>query len=220
MLFVVGRGNPGSDYARNRHNIGFMAVDAIAGRYGFSPFRGKFHGKLAEGKIADHKVIAFKPMTYMNRSGDAVLGALRFFKLPPEDVLVFHDEIDLVSGKLRVKRGGGHAGHNGLRSIHARIGPNYGRVRLGIGHPGDKARVARHVLRDFSRSDRDWVDPMMDAVAEAFPLLVGGDDSGFMTKVALILNPPTHRKRPTPAEQGSAPRRPESPPSEGEKDEP
>jgi len=196
MLLVVGLGNPGSDYARNRHNVGFMAVDAIVRRHRFPPYRTKFHGKLAEGDVAGQRVLAFKPMTYMNRSGDAVLGAVRFFKLRAEDVLVFHDEIDLARGKLRVKRGGGHAGHNGLRSIHSRIGPDYRRVRFGIGHPGDKDRVVGHVLKDFSRAEVEDVWRILDAVAEAFPLLATGDDSGFMTRVALILNPPAHKPRP------------------------
>jgi peptidyl-tRNA hydrolase, PTH1 family len=194
MLLVVGLGNPGSDYARNRHNVGFMALDEIVLRHGFSRFRTKFHGKLAEGEVLGYKVIAFKPMTFMNRSGDAVLGAVRFFKVPPEKVIVLHDELDLAAGKIRVKRGGGHAGHNGLRSIHSRIGPNYGRVRIGIGHPGDKERVVGHVLKDFSKSDSQWVEKLVDAIAQAFPFLAEGDDSGFMTKVALIMKPPVHKK--------------------------
>ncbi|MBL6946671.1 MAG: aminoacyl-tRNA hydrolase [Rhodospirillales bacterium] len=204
MLLVVGLGNPGSDYARNRHNVGFMAVDEIVHRYRFSRFRTKFHGKLAEGEVAGRKVMVFKPMTYMNRSGDAVLGAVRFFKVAPENVIVFHDELDLACGKIRVKRGGGHAGHNGLRSIHSRIGNKYGRVRIGIGHPGTKERVVGHVLKDFSKSESDWVRKMMDAIGEAFPLLADGDDSGFMTKVALIMNPPVHNKREEPAGETAA----------------
>ena len=196
MLLVVGLGNPGPDYARNRHNVGFMAVDEIALRFRFSNFRTKFHGKLAEGEVMGHKVLAFKPMTFMNRSGDAVLGAMRFYKLKPENVIVFHDELDLAGGKIRVKRGGGHAGHNGLRSIHSRIGPNYGRVRIGIGHPGDKQRVVGHVLKDFSKEESVWVDKLMEAIGRAFPALTEGDDSGFMTKVALITNPPEHKPRP------------------------
>lgn len=195
MLLVVGLGNPGSDYARNRHNVGFMAVDGIVHRYRFSPFRSKFQGQLAEGEVAGRKVYVFKPMTFMNRSGDAVLGAQRFYKIKPEDVLVFHDELDLAHGKLRVKRGGGHAGHNGLRSIQARLGPDYRRVRIGIGHPGDKDRVVSHVLKDFSKAEAGEVERMVEAIAEAFPFLVVDDDPGFMTKLSLILNPPTHKKR-------------------------
>jgi len=195
MLLVVGLGNPGSDCAQNRHNVGFMAVDEIVHRHRFSRFRTKFHGKLAEGEVAGRKVMVFKPMTFMNRSGDAVLGAVRFFKIAPENVIVFHDELDLAGSKIRVKRGGGHAGHNGLRSIHSRIGPKYGRVRIGIGHPGDKERVVGHVLKDFSKTEGARVGKLMEAIAEAFPLLADGDDSGFMTKVSLIINPPVHKKR-------------------------
>ena len=196
MLLIVGLGNPGDDYARNRHNVGFMVVDAIAERHGFPKFRTKFQGKLTEGTVAERKVLLFKPMTYMNNSGNAVLGAMRFFKLDPEQILVFHDELDLAGGKIRVKRGGGHAGHNGLRSIHSRIGPNYGRVRIGIGHPGDKQRVVGHVLKDFSKAEAEMIDRLTDAIAEAAPLLAKDDDSGFMTKVSLILNPPEHKPRP------------------------
>lgn len=195
MLLVVGLGNPGSDYARNRHNVGFMAVDGIVHRYRFSSFRSKFQGQLAEGEVAGRKIFVFKPMTYMNRSGDAVLGALRFYKIKPEDLLVFHDELDLAHGKLKVKRGGGHAGHNGLRSIHARVGPEYRRVRIGIGHPGDKDRVVSHVLKDFSKAEAGEVERMVEAIAEAFPFLVVDDDAGFMTRVSLILKPPVHKKR-------------------------
>jgi peptidyl-tRNA hydrolase, PTH1 family len=203
MQLVVGLGNPGAEYTRNRHNIGFMAVDAIAERHRFPAFRAKFHGRLAEGAVGGTKVLLFKPLTYMNRSGDAVLGAMRFFKVAPEDVLVFHDELDLPGGKLRVKCGGGHAGHNGLRSIHARIGPNYRRVRLGIGHPGDKDRVVRHVLKDFSKTESRWVEQLLDAVALHFPLLVEGDDGAFMSKVALTTNPPP--PKPPRAPRGETP---------------
>ncbi len=197
MLLVVGLGNPGSDYARNRHNVGFMAVDGIVHRYRFPSFRGKFQGQLAEGEVAGRRICVLKPMTFMNRSGDSVLGAQRFFKVPPENVLVFHDEIDLAHGKIRVKRGGGHAGHNGLRSIHARLGPDYRRVRIGVGHPGDKDRVAGHVLKDFSKAEAGEVERMVEAIAEAFPFLVVDDDAGFMTRVSLILNPPVHKPRPS-----------------------
>lgn len=196
MLLVVGLGNPGASYARNRHNIGFMAADAIAARHRFAPFRRRFHGEACEGSIAGRKVLMLKPMTYMNKSGRAVAAAAGFYKMPPEDVLVFHDELDLAAGKVRCKRGGGHAGHNGLRSLHAHIGPDYRRVRMGIGHPGDKDRVIGHVLKDFAKSDDAWLTPLLDAVAEWFPLLVAGDDGAFMSKVALTLNPP----KPKPAD--------------------
>ena len=189
MLLVVGLGNPGAKYANNRHNIGFMAVDEIVRRHSFSTSRSKFQSEIAEGNIAGEKILAMKPRTYMNESGRSVQAATVFYKLPPEDVIVIHDEIDLVGGKVRVKRGGGHAGHNGLRSIHACIGANYARVRLGVGHPGDKAKVAGHVLKDFAKSEHDWVERMVCGVGEYFPLLVGDDDSTFMSKMASVVNP-------------------------------
>lgn len=190
MLLVVGLGNPGVGYARNRHNIGFMAVDAIAARHRFAPFRRRFHGEAAEGGAGGRKVLILKPMTYMNESGRAVAAAAGFYKIPPGDVLVFHDELDLAAGKVRCKTGGGHAGHNGLRSLHAHIGADYRRVRLGIGHPGDKDRVIGHVLKDFAKADDAWLQPLLDAIAEFFPLLADGDDAAFMSKVALTLTPP------------------------------
>lgn len=190
MLLVVGLGNPGSDYADNRHNIGFMAVDAIERAHGFSAFRSKFHGEIADGTIGGEKVLLLKPTTYMNESGRAVQAAMAFYKIKPEDVIVFHDELDLAGGKVRVKRGGGHAGHNGLRSIHAHIGGDYTRVRLGIGHPGDKEKVIGHVLKDFSKAEKAWLGALLDAVADNFPRLVKGDDGGFMSKVAAAVAPP------------------------------
>jgi len=198
MLLVVGLGNPGSEYAENRHNVGFMAVDAIASVHGFSAFRkSKFHGALAEGSIGTEKVLLLKPDTYMNESGRAVQAVMAFYKIKPEDVVVFHDELDLAAGKVRFKRGGGHAGHNGLRSIHAHVGADFARVRLGIGHPGDKDRVVGHVLKDFSKAERDWLDKLLDAVAKHFPRLAKGDDGGFMSKVAADMAPPKP-KRPEP----------------------
>ena len=195
MLLVVGLGNPGAKYANNRHNIGFMAVDEIVRRYSFSTFRAKFQSEIAEGNIAGVKILAMKPTTYMNGSGRSVQAAAVFYKLAPEDIIVIHDEIDLAGGKVRVKRGGGHAGHNGLRSIHEHIGANYARVRLGVGHPGDKAKVAGHVLRDFAKSERDWVERMLGGVGEYFPLLVGDDGSKFMSEVASVVNP-SHSRPP------------------------
>lgn len=184
MLLAVGLGNPGAGHAKNRHNIGFMAVDAIVEHYRFGPSRGKFSGSVAEGRIAGRRVVALKPLVYMNDSGRSVAAAAKFFRVPPADIVVLHDEIDLAPGRLRVKRGGGHAGHNGLRSIHAHIGPDYCRVRLGVGHPGHKHRVAGHVLRNFVKADEAWKNGILDAVAEHFALLVEGDDSAFMSKVA------------------------------------
>ncbi len=173
--------------ARQRHNIGFMAIDVIAQRYGFTPWRRRFKGVVAEGNIADEKILALKPLTYMNGSGDSVQAAAAFYKLQPEAITAFHDELDLVPGKVRVKRGGGTAGHNGLRSMERMLGtPEYWRVRLGIGHPGIKERVMGHVLGDFSRADKNWLVPLLDAVAEAAPLLASGRSEEFMTKVALL----------------------------------
>jgi PTH1 family peptidyl-tRNA hydrolase len=190
MRLIVGLGNPGSRYERNRHNIGFMAVDAIVRRHRFSPARSKFSGELAEGTIGGDKVLTLKPQTYMNDSGRSVLGAASFYKIPPADIIVLHDEVDLASGKLRVKRGGGAAGHNGLRSIDAHLGADYWRVRLGVGHPGIKELVPHWVLQNFTKEDEGWVAPLVDAVAEAIPLLVEGNEQGFMNRVALLLNPP------------------------------
>lgn len=189
MLLLVGLGNPGRDYTRSRHNIGFMAVDEIADRYGFAPFRKRFQGLVAEGQVAGEKLLALKPTTYMNESGRAVAEAVRFYKLPLEQVIVIHDEIDLAAGKIRVKRGGGTAGHRGLKSLDAHLGdPGYRRVRLGVGHPGARGRVHNHVLGDFSKADRaGWVTDELAAIAAAFPDLVRGDDAGFTNRLALTL---------------------------------
>ena len=190
MLLVVGLGNPGPEYAYHRHNIGFMAVDDIVHRHGFSPFRARFQGRLAEGRLAGDKALVLKPSTYMNRSGQAVGEAMRYFKLTAEQVVVIYDELDLAPGKCRVKRGGGSGGHNGIRSIDKHIGPEYWRVRLGIGHPGHKDRVHGYVLHDFAKSDEDWLDPLLEAVADAFPLMAEGEPERFMTRVAMLTSPP------------------------------
>jgi peptidyl-tRNA hydrolase, PTH1 family len=187
MRLWVGLGNPEPGMARQRHNIGFMAIDVIAHRHGFTPWRQRFKGVVAEGSIAGEKILALKPLTYMNGSGESVQAAAAFYKLEPEAITAFHDELDLVPGKVRVKRGGGAAGHNGLRSMDRMLGtPEYWRVRLGIGHPGIKERVMGHVLGDFARVDKDWLVPLLDAVAEAAPLLAEGRPEEFMTKVALL----------------------------------
>ena len=173
--------------ARQRHNIGFMAVDVIALRHGFSPWRQRFKGLVAEGSVGGEKVLALKPMTYMNVSGDSVQAAASFFKLRPEAITAFHDELDLAPGKVRVKRGGGAAGHNGLRSMDRSLGsPEYWRVRMGIGHPGDKDRVTGWVLGDFSKDDRNWLVGLLDAVADSAALLAADKPEDFMTKVALL----------------------------------
>ena len=190
MMLLVGLGNPGARYAYHRHNIGFMALDDIAQRHRFGPFRAKFQGQLTDGKLGDKRVLALKPMTYMNESGRAVREAMRFFKLEPAQVTVIHDELDLPPGRCRVKRGGGAGGHNGLRSIDSQIGKDYWRVRLGIGHPGDKDLVTGYVLHDFGSSDDAWLDPLLEAVAACLPLLADGTPEKFMTKVALLTKPP------------------------------
>ena len=187
MKLIAGLGNPGGKYAANRHNIGFMAVDEIARRHGFSPWRRRFSGQAAEGRLGGEKALLLKPSTYLNESGRSVGEAMRFFKLTPEDVIVIHDELDLAPGRLRVKSGGGHAGHNGLRSIIAHIGADFHRLRLGIGHPGDKRAVHGYVLRDFARSDRAWLEPLLGAVADEADLLASGDFATFMNRVHLAL---------------------------------
>ncbi len=196
MLLLVGLGNPGPGHAGDRHNIGYMAADAIVRRHGFGPFRSKFRGVTADGTIAGEKTVVLKPETYMNLSGESVSAAAHFYKLPPEQVIVIHDEIDLAFGKVRVKLGGGSGGHNGLRSIDAHLGPDYWRVRLGVGHPGDPELVIHHVLRPFSKEEMPLVEKLVDAVADAIPLLVRGDANRFMSKVDVTLNPREPRPKP------------------------
>ncbi|WP_284258610.1 aminoacyl-tRNA hydrolase [Acidocella aquatica] len=187
MFLWVGLGNPEPAMARQRHNIGFMAIDVIARRHGFSPWRQRFKGHVSEGVIAGHKILALKPMTYMNLSGESVQAAATFFKIPPADITVFHDDLDLAPGKIRVKKGGGAAGHNGLRSMDQHLNtPDYWRVRLGIGHPGEKHRVTGHVLGDFTKPDLDWLLPMLDAVADEAALLAAQKPEDYMTRLALL----------------------------------
>ena len=193
MLLFAGLGNPEPGMLRHRHNIGFMALDRIAARHGFSPWRQRFRGFVAEGNLGPERVLALKPLTYMNASGESVQAAAAFYKLPADAITAFHDELDLAPGRVRVKRGGGAAGHNGLRSMDRQLGtPEYWRVRLGIGHPGDKARVTGHVLGDFGRDDQRWLPELLDAVADAAPLLAAavaktGKPEDFMTRVALLM---------------------------------
>jgi peptidyl-tRNA hydrolase, PTH1 family len=195
MRLIVGLGNPGSRYARNRHNIGFMAAEAIARRHGFPPFKSRFKSELAEGVIAGRRRLLLCPQTFMNDSGEAVLAAMSFYKIMPSDIVVIHDEIDLRPGKVRVKRGGGSAGHNGLRSIDAMVGPDYWRIRIGIGHPGIKELVQPYVLQNFPAEElKLWVVPLLDAVAETIPLLLDGAPDAFMSEVARLC--------PAPGEQG------------------
>jgi len=193
MYLLAGLGNPGPKYAGNRHNIGFMAVDEIVRRHGFAAWRKRFQGEAAEGFLAGEKVLAFKPSTYMNESGRAVGEALRFFDIDPSQLIVLYDEIDLAEGKLRVKLGGGAAGHNGIRSIISHAGPYFQRVRLGIGHPGEKGLVHPHVLSDFAKADETWLDPLIDAVAEHIGLLINGEEGSFQNKVHLTLKSPPEK---------------------------
>ncbi|UWS08541.1 aminoacyl-tRNA hydrolase [Phaeobacter inhibens] len=190
MKLFVGLGNPGAKYAGNRHNIGFMALDQIASDHGFSPWKSKFQAQISEGVLGRTKVLLLKPQTFMNLSGQSVGEAMRFYKLTPADVTVLHDELDLAPGKARVKQGGGHAGHNGLRSIHSHIGADYGRVRLGIGHPGHKDAVAGYVLRDFAKADEAWLDDLMRGISDGAAQLAAGDGGKFMNAVALRVAPP------------------------------
>jgi PTH1 family peptidyl-tRNA hydrolase len=185
MKLVAGLGNPGAKYARNRHNVGWMALDAIAAAHGFALWRAKFQGQIAEGRLGSERALLLKPETYMNLSGDSVRAAMAFHKLDPSDVIVFHDELDLAPGKVRARVGGGAAGHNGVRSIAAHIGPEFLRVRIGIGHPGDKRVVANYVLNDFAKDEAVWLDPLLAAIAKAAPELAAGEIARFANAVAL-----------------------------------
>ncbi len=189
MLMIVGLGNPGPKYARNRHNIGFMAVDAVHRHHRFGPWRQRFHADVSEGTLGDQKCLLMKPLTFMNRSGQSVGEAATFFKLAPADVLVIHDEVDLPPGKIRMKTGGGAGGHNGLRSITGAIGDGYRRLRIGVGHPGARELVSGYVLHDFAKAEAEWIDPLLDATAEFVPLLAEGKDSTFGNRMHEKLGP-------------------------------
>ena len=204
MKLFVGLGNPGAKYAHNRHNIGFMALDRIAEDHQFTPWRSKFQGQICDGTLAGHKVLLLKPTTFMNLPGQSVGEAVRFHKVPLDQVTVFHDELDLGPGKLRLKQGGGHAGHNGLRSIHAHLGADYGRVRLGSGHPGHKDAVAGFVLRDFAKADQDWLAALLTGIGNGAVHLAAGDGAKFMNAVALQTAPPRSSKSPKATEQNAA----------------
>lgn len=188
MLLFVGLGNPGARYAHNRHNVGFMAVEAIAREQRIGPWRHRFQGEAAEGPLGPARVLLLKPLTFMNESGRAVADAARFYKLAPHDVIVFHDELDLAAGKLRIKTGGGNAGHNGLRSISAHIGNDYRRVRIGIGHPGIKDLVHGYVLSDFAKAEREWVSALCDAIGANAPLLARGEEASFQNRIHLAMD--------------------------------
>jgi peptidyl-tRNA hydrolase, PTH1 family len=208
MKLFVGLGNPGSKYARHRHNVGFMAIDRIADRFGADGWRKRFQGETADVRIGGERVLLLKPTTYMNESGQSVGEAQRFLKIPVEDVFVFHDEIDLAPAKLKVKTGGGIAGHNGLRSISAHSGNDYHRVRIGVGHPGVKEAVAHYVLHDFHKAEDEWLEPLLDAMAEAAPFLAKGDTARFLSQVALTL-----RTEERPQNEPPAPAPARSPPT-------
>ena len=197
MLVIAGLGNPGPKYENNRHNVGFMAADAIARRHSFSPWSKKFQGLVSEGRLEGTKVLLLKPQTFMNLSGQSVGEALRFHKLSVDALIVLYDELDLAAGKVRIKTGGGAGGHNGIRSLDAHCGKDYRRVRIGIGHPGVKEMVTHHVLGDFSKADHAWLDPLLDAMADNAGMLVAGDNNGFMNKTSLAVQTDT----PAPAPQ-------------------
>ena len=207
MKLIVGLGNPGPKYARNRHNVGYLALDAISAAYGFALWRSKFQGQVAEGRLGSEKVLLLKPETFMNLSGDSVRAALAFHKLAPADLIVLHDEIDLPPGRVRIKTGGGAAGHNGLRSIAGHVGPEFQRVRIGVGHPGDKRLVSNHVLGDFAKAEADWLDPLLSAMAKAAPDLAAGETARFLNALAQPSAKPAPEKpapKPEP-KPGSAP---------------
>ena len=202
MKLLVGLGNPGAKYAQNRHNIGFMAMDRIASDHGFSGWRAKFQGQMCDGRFGSERVTLLKPETFMNLSGQSVGEAMRYLKIDPADIIVFHDEIDLAPGKVRLKTGGGHAGHNGLRSIHGHIGPDYDRVRMGVGHPGHKDAVPGYVLRDFPKADAEWLDDELRGISDGIANLVAGDGPKFLNAIALRVAPPRSSKsspKPQPA---------------------
>ena len=208
MLLLVGLGNPGSKYAGNRHNIGFMALDAIASRHRATPWRARFQGEACEATLDGHKALLLKPLTFMNESGRAVRAAMDFYKTALQDVFVFHDELDLAPGKLRLKRGGGNAGHNGLRSITAHCGNDYARVRLGIGHPGDKALVHNYVLNDFAKSEMPWVEDLCAGIADHAALIVAPEETLFPTKVHLFLASRGHGAEPSASDTKASEKKP------------
>lgn len=196
MKLIVGLGNPGAKYAQNRHNIGFMALDRLAEDHGFSPWKSRFQSEVAEGRLGSERVMLLKPSTFMNLSGQAVGEAMRYLKIEAADVIALHDELDLAPSKLRLKQGGGHAGHNGLRSMIQHIGDGFARVRLGIGHPGHKDAVAGYVLHDFAKADADWLDDLMRGLSDGAVYLAEGDGSRFQNAVAQRVAPARNAGRP------------------------
>lgn len=224
MHLLVGLGNPGEKYAGNRHNIGFMVLEAIAREYGFAAWRKRFRGEVAEGSLAGARILALKPLTFMNHSGRSVGEAWRFHKIERSQVIVLHDEMDLALGKVRVKLGGGHGGHNGIRDIANQIGPDFVRVRIGIGHPGDKARVHGHVLKDFAKAEQGEVDKLVHAIGDNIAPLLAGDRDSFMNKVALVMKPPRPNNPRPPKGTGEPPtgtaKTPNNPDQTGKPDKP
>lgn len=212
MKLLVGLGNPGAKYAQNRHNVGMMALDRIVSEHGFGPWRSKFNGQISEGRLGTEKALLLKPETFMNLSGDSVQAAVSFYKLTPDDIIVLHDELDVAPGKIKIKTGGGHAGHNGLRSIDAHIGPEFMRVRIGIGHPGDKRLVSQYVLGDFAKADDEWLDPLLKGLSDGAPALVKGDRSGFSNAVARQM-PRREPEKPEPRPKRQPPEPKQKPPS-------
>ncbi|MEL7272947.1 MAG: aminoacyl-tRNA hydrolase [Pseudomonadota bacterium] len=206
MLLIVGLGNPGPKHERQRHNVGFMAVDAIHSDGDFTPWKARFSALTSEGRIGGEKALLVKPTTFMNESGRAVGEAARFYKIDLDNAIVLYDELDLAPGKLRVKKGGGAGGHNGIRSIDAHLGKDYRRVRIGIGHPGHKDKVTGHVLGDFSKADHIWLDPLLDEIARNADMLAKGDDAGFMNRIALRTqsNEPSGAKGQVTAKKGKS----------------
>jgi PTH1 family peptidyl-tRNA hydrolase len=221
MRLFVGLGNPGAKYAGNRHNLGFMVLDRIAADHGFPAFRAKFQGLVSEGRLGTERIVLLKPGTFMNLSGQSVRAALDFYKIEAPDVLVFHDEVDLAPGKVRLKTGGGHAGHNGLRSLHAHIGADYARVRIGVGHPGHKDRVAAYLLSDFAKAEQPMLDDLLRGISEGAPALAAGDGARFLNAVAARTAPhrpstgtrrPADAPPPEPAPARAGPDAAETPP--------
>ena len=198
MLVIAGLGNPGGKYAGHRHNIGFMAADEIVRRHSFGPWKTKHKAEISDGTIDGEKVLVVKPQTFMNESGQSIGEILRFYKVEPSDLVIIYDELDLNPGKLRIKTGGGHGGHNGIKSIDAHCGKAYRRMRLGIGHPGHKDRVTGHVLGDFAKADQEWLGPLLESIANHASLLIAGNDSTFMNKVALDTGQNADTKKPKP----------------------
>lgn len=215
MKLLAGLGNPGAKYRNNRHNIGFMALDRVASDHSMGPWKSRFQGEVVEGRLGDNRVMLLKPQTFMNLSGQSVGEAMRYLKLTPDDVIVLHDELDLAPGKCRLKQGGGHAGHNGLRSIHQHIGPDYHRVRLGIGHPGHKDRVAHYVLSDFAKADSDWLDDLLRGISDGAASLAAGDGGRFQNAVANRVAPARNKDK----SQEKEPSRATQPPKAAEPDE-